>query len=78
MWEVSDTAIRNLVTIEDLLDRGNDWRLERWASEDCVVFSTAADPAGVDLESAQFHELRLTGQPALRDVPSGGACTSST
>lgn len=76
VWEVSDTAIRNLVTLENLLDRGYDWRLVRWASEDCLVFSTAADPTGQDLETRKFHELRLTEHPALLDVAEADACRS--
>ena len=74
VWEVGDASVRNVVLIEDLLGRGNDWRLERWASEDCLVFSTAADPSGVDLQERKFHELRLTGRPALRDLPGEDVC----
>lgn len=73
-WEVTGTGIRNLVKIEELLDRGNDWQLVRWASEECLVFSTAADPSDVDLEQRKFHELRLTAQPALKDVAETAAC----
>lgn len=76
VWEVSDTTIRNLVTIEDLLGRGYDWRLVRWGSDDCVVFSTAADPTGVDLQTRKFHELRLTDRPALQDVAEAAACSA--
>ena len=54
--------------------RGGDWRLERWASDDCVVFSTAADPTGVDLERREFHELRLTDRPELREIAEAEAC----
>jgi hypothetical protein len=74
VWEVTDTSIRNLVKLEDLLGRGNDWRLERWGSEDCIVFSTADDPTGVDLETRKFHELRLTARPELKDVAETAAC----
>jgi hypothetical protein len=74
VWEVTDNSIRNLVTLEDILDRGNDWRLLRWASDDCLVFSTAADPTGVDLEERKFHELRLSGQPQLKEVAEAAAC----
>lgn len=74
VWEVTDTSIRNLVTREDLLDRGYDWQLVHWAADDCLVFSTAADPTGVDLEERKFHELRLTERPALEDVAEAAAC----
>ena len=74
VWEVGDGSIRNLVKLEDILDRGYDWKVVRWASDDCVVFSTAADPSGVDLERRKFHELRLTGQPELKDVEEAAAC----
>lgn len=74
VWEVTDASIRNLVTIEDLLGRGSDWRLEHWASDECAVFSTAADSTGVDLEQREFHELRLTDRPVLREVAEAAAC----
>ena len=74
VWEVSDGAIRNLVTLEDLLGRGYDWQLVRWASDDCLVFSTAADPTGVDLATREFHELRLSLRPELEDVAEADAC----
>jgi len=74
VWEVSGNSIRNLVTLEDILDRGYDWKLVRWASDDCVVFSTAADPSGVDLVARKYHELRLTAQPELKDVAEADAC----
>jgi hypothetical protein len=74
VWEISDSAIRNLVTLEDILDRGYDWRVVRWSGDDCIVFSTAADPTGVDLETRKFHELRLTAHPALKDVAEEAAC----
>jgi hypothetical protein len=74
VWEVTDTSIRNLATLEELLDRGYDWRLERWVSEDCLVFSTAADPSGVDPETRKFHELSLAERSALRDVQGEDAC----
>jgi len=74
VWEVTDGSISTLVTLEDLLDRGYDWQLVRWASDDCVVFSTAADPTGVDLETRKFHELRLTARPELEDVAEASAC----
>ena len=76
VWEVAHGDVRNIVLIEELLDRGYDWQVERWASEDCLVFSTAADPSGVDLGTRKFHELRLTERPALRDVPGEDACRS--
>jgi hypothetical protein len=74
VWEITDNSIRNLVTIEDLLGRGSDWRLERWASNECVVFSTAADPTGVTLGQREFHELRLTDRPVLREVAEAAVC----
>jgi hypothetical protein len=74
VWEVSGGAIRNLVTMQDILERGYDWQLVRWASDDCLVFSTAADPSGVDLDERKFHELRLTARPELKDVDEGAAC----
>jgi hypothetical protein len=69
VWEVNEDSIRNLVRIEDLLERGYDWRLVRWASDDCIVFAT-----GLELETPKFHELRLTERPALRDVAEAAAC----
>ena len=77
VWELAEGSIRNLVTVEDLLDRGSDWRLNRWTSDDCVVFSTAADSTGVELETRRFHELRLSEAPALRGMPSRDACAPS-
>jgi hypothetical protein len=74
VWEVTDDSIRNLVKLEDILDRGYDWRLVRWASDQCIVFSTAADPTGVDLTERKFHELRLTARPELKDVTEAAAC----
>jgi len=74
VWEVNGNAIRNLVKLEDILERGYDWKLVRWASDDCVVFSTAADPSGVDLTERKFHELRLTGRPELKDVDAAATC----
>jgi len=76
VWKVTDSSIRNLVTLEDILERGYDWQLVRWASDECLVFSTAADPSGVDLEERKFHELRLTGRPELKDVAEAAACRS--
>lgn len=76
VWELTESSIRNLVMIEDLLDRGSDWRLERWASDECIIFSTAADPTGVDLEERKFEELRLTDRPMLREVAEAAACRS--
>jgi hypothetical protein len=76
VWELAENSIRNLVTIEDLLDRGYDWRSERWASDECVAFSTAADPTGIDLTERRFHELWLTDQPELQDVAETAACRS--
>jgi len=73
-WEVDGNSTRNLVTLQDILDRGYDWKLVRWASDDCVVFSTAADPSGVDLAARKFHELRLTARPELKDVEEAAAC----
>jgi len=75
VWEVSDSTIRNLVTLDDILGRGYDWKLVRWASDDCVIFSTATDPTGVDLDERKFHELRLTARPELKDVDEAAACT---
>jgi hypothetical protein len=74
VWEMIDGSIRNLVKLEDILDRGYDWQLVRWASDDCLVFSTAADPTGVDLDERKFHELRLTDRPALKDVDEAAVC----
>jgi hypothetical protein len=74
VWEVTDSAIRNLVKLEDILERGYDWRVVRWVSDDCVVFSTAADSTGVDLTERKFHELRLTARPELKDVAETEAC----
>jgi hypothetical protein len=74
VWEVTDRPIRNLVTLQDILDRGYDWQLVRWASDDCLVLSTAADPSGVDLEERKFHELRLTGRPELKEAAEAAAC----
>jgi hypothetical protein len=74
VWEITDGSIKTLAGIEDLLDRGNDWRLVGWASEDCIIFSTAADGTDPELRERAFHELRLTARPELKDVDEEQAC----
>jgi hypothetical protein len=74
VWDVTDDSIRTVATIEELLDRGYDWKVVRWASDDCIVFSSA-DLSDFE-EVRSFHELRLTERPALKDVAETAACRS--
>jgi hypothetical protein len=74
VWEMGDRSIRNLVTLQDLLDRGYDWKLERWASDDCLVFSSTDEATPEDTEDRKTYELRLTGAPSLKDSSAEAAC----
>jgi len=76
VWEVNDKAMRRLMYFPGapLLDAGGDWRLERWVSDDCLIFSTAANPSDPELRERKLHELRLTGQQELPTVTEAAAC----
>jgi hypothetical protein len=73
---MTDRAVRRLAYFPaaPLLDSGGDWRLERWVSDDCLIFSTAANPSDPELTERKFHELRLTGQQELKTVTEAAAC----
>jgi hypothetical protein len=76
VWEITERSIRRLTHFPGapLLDAGPDWRLERWESDDCVIFSTAANPYDPELRERNFHDLNLTAPQHLKDVAEAAAC----
>lgn len=77
VWELAGGSIRNLVTLRDLLERGYDWRLERWASDDCAVFSSTDETTAEDPDDRKVYQLPLVAHPVLKDVAAEDACRSA-
>lgn len=78
VWEVTNERVRRLMYFPGapLLDTGGDWRLERWHSDDCVVFSSAKSMSS-EPEDRNVFELVVTGEQHLRGpLAADAACRS--
>jgi len=78
VWEVEDRSVRTLQSLPGapLLDAGGDWRLERWASDDCLIFSAEIPPGSEDRGDRRYYELVVSGPQDLRLVARDDACSS--
>ena len=73
VWAIEPGKIRNIVLRRDLLELAYDWQLERWASDDCVVFS-AGDTGLEGPDERKFYELDIVASAELSEVPRDSAC----